>query len=438
MKHFALLVAVTLSGSVPAAAAMSDAFFASLQDLHRQAKSGIDALKYLDAKNRPQLSREEQEQIDLFETSRLAVVAIRVQGATGSGAGTGFIVAPDGLLVTAAHVVAQSAGNTVSITTATRGRKKARILAVSTVRDIALLQIEDAFNDWPAFDIRQPATSATGALVYAIGNPLDSGIAFSRGAVSNIRQTENSPWMDFIQADIMINPGNSGGVLVDTSGRLLGMNTSVARSPQIDGLAYAVPAADIQRAVLEYRSTGRLVDSCTTLSLEPTALTVLSSKPLHHLNAGDAIVSFPGSDALDPRKRRFELYRLFGHARPGETVAVEVTRAVTTKIVTSPGAARTPAAELSIAFNPATGLAFAAPSPELETFLNAVTASSVELLEYHGHYYSVEPIAEPSPKTGLLLRIKDGSGWTPTAASHERVVLPVEELPARNADPAQA
>jgi putative serine protease PepD len=188
-----------------------------------------------------------------------SVVTIDVQGSSRSGpfgrtvqtqaAGTGMIVSADGKIVTNAHVV--SGANTVTVTLADGSQHNATVVGANTTIDVALLKISGVSNlPTVTFADGKPQVGDT---VIAIGNALALGEdpTVTVGIVSALDRsldTGNGTTMDgLVQTDAAINPGNSGGPLVDTSGRVVGMNTAVASDAQ--NIGFAVSASTIVQAI---------------------------------------------------------------------------------------------------------------------------------------------------------------------------------------------
>lgn len=169
-----------------------------------------------------------------------AVVHVAVQGRRG-GQGSGVVVAPDGLVLTNAHVVAGAAALTV---TAPEGRPvPARLLGADPDTDLALLRAESGAG-FAAAELGDSAALRVGQLAIAIGNPLGFSSTVTAGVVSALGRSlpgqGGRPVEDLVQTDAALNPGNSGGALVDSGGRVIGINTAIIAGAQ--GLCFAVAA----------------------------------------------------------------------------------------------------------------------------------------------------------------------------------------------------
>jgi serine protease Do len=165
--------------------------------------------------------------------------------------GSGVIVSSDGYILTANHVVAEADEIKVSVP----GDKKeftAKVVGKDRATDIAVLKIKA--DNLPAITLADSDTLEVGDIVLALGNPFGVGQTVTMGIVSAVGRSGLqgfNQYQDFIQTDAAINPGNSGGALVDTEGRLVGINTAiVSPSGGNNGIGFAVPV-NMARHVLE-------------------------------------------------------------------------------------------------------------------------------------------------------------------------------------------
>jgi Do/DeqQ family serine protease len=170
----------------------------------------------------------------------------RVQNSLGSG----VIVSADGIVVSNFHVVSQS--TEIRAVLADRREFDAEVLLADEESDLAVLRLKGA-ADLPTLPFRDSDGVEVGELVLAIGNPFGIGQTVSSGIVSGLARsgalTGNARGY-FIQTDAAINPGNSGGPLVDTAGRLVGVNTAIlTRSGGSNGIGFAIPANLVARFV---------------------------------------------------------------------------------------------------------------------------------------------------------------------------------------------
>lgn len=156
------------------------------------------------------------------------------------GAGSGVIVSSDGYILTNNHVVE----NAVEIEVGLSDRRTVMAEIVGTDPDTDLAVIKIDLEDLPSVTFADSETLEVGDTVLAVGNPFGLGQTVTSGIVSGLgRQTLGLGYEDFIQTDAAINPGNSGGALIDTQGRLVGINTAIlSRSGGFMGIGFAIPS----------------------------------------------------------------------------------------------------------------------------------------------------------------------------------------------------
>lgn len=175
------------------------------------------------------------------ESAKASTVAI--YDSTAGIFGSGVIVAPEWVL-TAAHVVqaAEDRGLEQSLRTQDGASYTYEVVAISNESDLGLLRTTGLTGPTIA---RGTATSSTGDEVYAVGYPLGlDSMSVTKGVVSAPSQTVEGK--EYLQTDASINPGNSGGPLVDSQGRLIGINVMKAAWPGVDSMGFAVPLDAVQ------------------------------------------------------------------------------------------------------------------------------------------------------------------------------------------------
>jgi serine protease Do len=158
--------------------------------------------------------------------------------------GSGVIVAPDGVVLTSAHVV-DGAGR-VEITLSDGREVDGRVVGSDPKSDLAVVRIQDAPRDLVALPFGDSSGTRLGDVVLAIGNPFGVGQTVTMGIVSATGRSRVGivDYEDFIQTDAAINPGNSGGALLDMHGELVGINTAIlSRSGGYQGIGFAIPTA---------------------------------------------------------------------------------------------------------------------------------------------------------------------------------------------------
>src|ERR1700726_3730671 len=154
--------------------------------------------------------------------------------------GSGVVVSPNGYILTNNHVIENAKDIQVALND---GRSlNAKLVGADPQTDVSLLKIEA--NNLPALTLADSDAVEIGDVVLAIGNPFGIGQTVTEGIVSaKDRMTEGDKDEDFIQTDAAINPGNSGGALVDTQGRVVGINSAIlTHSGGNQGIGFAVPS----------------------------------------------------------------------------------------------------------------------------------------------------------------------------------------------------
>jgi serine protease Do len=160
-------------------------------------------------------------------------------GAPMRGEGSGFIVSPDGIVLTNAHVVDGAQKVTVKLTD--RREFEARVIGADAKSDVAVLKIDA--HDLPVTKLGDPRTLRVGEWVVAIGSPFGLENTVTAGIVSaKGRSLPDDTYLPLIQTDVAINPGNSGGPLINMRGEVVGINSQIySRSGGYQGLSFAIP-----------------------------------------------------------------------------------------------------------------------------------------------------------------------------------------------------
>ena len=199
-----------------------------------------------------------------------SVVSIDVTSASGSGTGSGSIYkssASSSYIITNNHVVEGAAtSGTINVELTNGDQYPAKIIGRDPIYDLAVIQIQ--FGNLPAITLGDSSKVSVGDPVLAIGSPLGLASTVTSGIVSALNRpvstgaTDSQSYVDAIQTDAAINPGNSGGALVDSSGRLIGVNSAIASlssgstSGSI-GLGFSIPINEAKRVVDEIIATGK-------------------------------------------------------------------------------------------------------------------------------------------------------------------------------------
>ena len=220
---------------------------------------------------RGDLAASEQSTIALFENARDSVVFISTAGRvvdpwtrtaydTPRGSGSGFVWDTLGHVVTNHHVVQ---GASQAVVRLADGRAfQAALVGSDPANDLAVLRIGVGVDRPPPLPIGTSADLRVGQSVFAIGNPFGLDWTLTTGIVSalerELRGERDRPIRGLIQTDAAINPGNSGGPLLDSAGRLIGVNTAIySPSGASAGIGFAVPVDAVNRVVPQLIARGR-------------------------------------------------------------------------------------------------------------------------------------------------------------------------------------
>lgn len=253
--------------------------------------------------------------------------------------GSGFIISPDGYILTNFHVI--KGADKVLVRLNDRRELEAKVIGSDRRSDVALLKI-DADN-LPVVKIGKPAKLEVGAWVLAIGSPFGFDHTVTAGIVSaKERALANETYVPFIQTDVAINPGNSGGPLFNLQGEVVGINSQIyTRSGGFMGLSFAIPI-DVAMDVADQLKTqghvsrgwlGVIIqevnrDLAESFGLDKPAgalvAKVLPDSPAQAAGVleGDVIIGFNGH----PVSLSSDLPHLVGRVKPGTEARLDVIR----------------------------------------------------------------------------------------------------------------
>ncbi|TCS71462.1 DegP2 peptidase [Sulfuritortus calidifontis] len=222
---------------------------------------------------RGELAADEKATIELFEKAKDSVVYISTRAqvmdlwsrnvfSVPRGTGSGFIWDDAGHVITNFHVIENASEATVKLAD---GRSfRAALVGASPAHDIAVLKIGVGFRRPPPVPIGTSHDLKVGQKVFAIGNPFGLDWTLTTGIVSALDRSlgeENGNTIEhLIQTDAAINPGNSGGPLLDSAGRLIGINTAIySPSGASAGIGFAVPVDTVYRVVPQLIKSGKYI-----------------------------------------------------------------------------------------------------------------------------------------------------------------------------------
>jgi S1-C subfamily serine protease len=226
---------------------------------------------------------EEKRDIEVFRRSRPSVVyitSLALRRAPLSfdvqqipqGTGSGFVWDPQGHVVTNFHVIQQ--GDAFAVTLADQSEWDAKVVGAAPDKDVAVLRIGAPREKLVPLAPGSSRGLVVGQRVLAVGNPFGLDHSLTVGVVSALGRELRSPSgrriRDVIQTDAAINPGNSGGPLLDSSGRLIGMNTAIfSPSGAFSGIGFAVPVDTVARLIPQLISHGRIAQAGIGVTLIP-------------------------------------------------------------------------------------------------------------------------------------------------------------------------
>ncbi len=312
---------------------------------------------------RGDLAADEQNAIEVFRQVSPATVHIRTAQtavdffslnlfAIPKGSGSGFIWDEQGHVVTNFHVI--EGADQAQVTLADQTTWRASVVGVYPDKDLAVLRIGAPREKLRPIPIGESKSLQVGQKVFAIGNPFGLDQTLTTGIVSalnrEIESVTGRPIRGVIQTDAAINPGNSGGPLLDSAGRLIGVNTAIySPSGTFAGIGFAIPVDEVNRVVPRLIRDGRMIRPILGVRVAPPAFT--QALGIAHgvailgvdrnsaaaraglqpfvpardgaVIAGDLIVAVNGTPTPDPDT----LIDLIERFQPGETVTLTVERA---------------------------------------------------------------------------------------------------------------
>jgi len=260
------------------------------------------------------------------------------------GVGSGFIVSPDGYILTNAHVVDDASEVTVKLTD--EREFKAKVIGVDRRTDVALVKIDA--KDLPVVRIGEASKSKVGEWVAAIGSPFGLENTVTAGIISaKSRSLPDENYVPFIQTDVAINPGNSGGPLFNMAGEVIGINSQIySRTGGYMGLSFAVPIEVAMKVKTDLQKYGKVTRGRLGVTIQGVSQELAESfglkKPQGALVAsveakspaekagiktGDIILAVDGRDI----EKSIDLPRIIGESRPGTEVKLKIWRQGDTK-----------------------------------------------------------------------------------------------------------
>lgn len=261
--------------------------------------------------------------------------------------GSGFIISPDGYILTNAHVVDDADEVVVKLTD--KREFKAKVIGADRRTDVALLKI-DAKN-LPVANLGDPNKMKVGEWVVAIGSPYGFENSVTAGIVSaKGRALPGDNFVSFIQTDVAVNPGNSGGPLFNLRGEVVGVNSQIySRTGGYMGLSFAIPIDVAMDVVGQLKGSGKVSRGRMGVQIQEVTPELAASFGLKELKGalvaaiekgspaekagmqpGDVILKFEGKDVTSSSA----LPRMVGATKPGSKTKLEIWRNRTTKDLT--------------------------------------------------------------------------------------------------------
>jgi serine protease Do len=255
------------------------------------------------------------------------------------GEGSGFIVSPDGVILTNAHVVDDASRVTVKLTD--HREFEARVIGSDAKSDVAVLKIDAA--NLPVVRLGDPGALEVGEWVVAIGSPFGFDNSVTAGIVSaKGRSLPDDTYVPFIQTDVAVNPGNSGGPLFNLRGEVVGINSQIySRSGGYQGVSFAIPIDVAMNVGRQLQSSGHVTRGRLGVGIQDVDQALAESFGLDvpmgalvasidedgparaaGMKAGDVILAFDGKAV----ESAGQLPALVAAAKPGSTVEVSIWR----------------------------------------------------------------------------------------------------------------
>lgn len=262
-----------------------------------------------------------------------------------AGIGSGFIISPDGYIMTNAHVVKDA--DSLNVILADKREFTAKVVGTDSRTDVAVIKVEA--QNLPAVRIGNVETLKVGQWVMAIGSPFGLANSVTVGVVS-AKQRDTGEYLPFIQTDVAINPGNSGGPLINMAGEVVGINSQIySRSGGYMGISFSIPIDEAMRIADQLRTSGSVTRGRIGVQIAPVSKEVAESLGLASqqgalvrsvepgapaekagVQPGDVITHVDGKAV----ESTADLPRMIGGTKPGTAVKLTVQRNGSSKDVT--------------------------------------------------------------------------------------------------------
>jgi serine protease Do len=226
-----------------------------------------------------------------------------------TGVGSGFVIEPDGYILTNAHVV--DGAREINVKFSDKRELTGKVVGVDRLSDIALVKVDG--GDLPTVQIGRADSLRVGQWMLAIGSPFGFEQSASQGIVSALgRSLPGEAYIPFVQTDVPINPGNSGGPLIDLAGRVVGVNSQIySRSGGYQGVAFAIPIDMAMRVAQQLKTGGKVTRGWLGVGIQELDQALAASFKLKE-PAGALVASVePGSPAAAAGLRPGDVIRRY-------------------------------------------------------------------------------------------------------------------------------
>lgn len=205
--------------------------------------------------------RSQNETVAFITTRTVSLDLFGIQSQEGTGSGV-VVDSKRAIIVTNFHVIKEA--DHIEVSLANGAVYEAKLLGLDPENDIAVLKVVNPPSDLKAASFGDSSKLEVGQRVVAIGNPYGLNRTLTTGIISSLNRSIRSPtkhlMKGLIQTDAAINPGNSGGPLLDTAGRLIGINSAIlSHSGDSAGIGFAIPVNYLKRELPELIATGRVL-----------------------------------------------------------------------------------------------------------------------------------------------------------------------------------
>ena len=255
--------------------------------------------------------------------------------------GSGFIIEPNGYIVTNHHVVADA--TKISVRLPDDREFQAKVVGSDSETDVALLKV-DGVNNLPVLAFGDDSRLRVGDWVVAVGNPFGLAGTVTAGIVSSLGRDigQNSTFTDYIQIDAPINQGNSGGPTLDLTGRVVGVNSAIfSPTGGSVGIGFAIPASTVQGVIQQLKTSGAVARGWLGVSIQnltpdmassigvPDAKGAIVAQVVENSPAqragfqqGDVVLAINGTNVTDSR----DLTRRVAAVRAGDRANFTIVR----------------------------------------------------------------------------------------------------------------